>query len=138
MNTSSAYRSFAFLLLTASFFSSCSGDTKNAPGQQEAAAEMTSPSPPQPPSINASDLSVETFEVKDSTSGKSLGWGYDIIFSGGGKVHQPTIPAIQGIKYFSSEADAKKTGDFAAEKIKRYGGLTGLTTRELDSLGVTQ
>jgi hypothetical protein len=136
MNLSSFYHSSALLIAACSLLYSCSGDTKKEPVQPVPAEASVPPVVNQPPAINTENLTVKTFEVKDSTSGKSLGWGYDIIFSQGGKIHQPSIPAVQGIQYFSSEEKAKRTGDFAASKMQRYGGLTGLTIEELDSLGV--
>ncbi|MFL5762767.1 MAG: DUF4907 domain-containing protein [Bacteroidia bacterium] len=137
MNTPTL-RSFALLLFLGSFWVSCSNNRpKDRPVVQQTpespanVAEM-----PAPPPVDIGKMKARIYEVKDSVSGKSLGWGYDIIFEGGGKVHQPTIPGLPGFQYFKTEGKAKKTADFALAKIRHYGGLTGITTEELDSLDV--
>src|ERR1043166_9043404 len=138
MNSTPLSRSFAVVLLSGSFLISCSSTkTQDQPETQVASPAVVSEAPP-PPSINTENIKVSVYMIVDSVSGKSLGWGYDLIFAGGAKIHQPTIPAVQGIQYFSSSEKANKTAEFAAAKIKRCGGLAGITTNELDSLGVTK
>ncbi|MBA3971816.1 MAG: DUF4907 domain-containing protein, partial [Bacteroidetes bacterium] len=83
-------------------------------------------------------ITSKTFEIKDSTSGKSLGWGYDICVNDQPAIHQSNIPAVQGLKYFSSEEKARITGEYAAKKMKTSGSLPTLSIKELDSLGVTK
>lgn len=79
---------------------------------------------------------AKTFEVKDSTTNKVLGWGYDIYIDNKRTIHQPHIPAVQGNSYFATEEDALKTGRFAADKMKTTGSLPTISLEELESLGI--
>ena len=83
------------------------------------------------------NMEVKTFEVKDST-GKALGWGYDIYVKNIKTIHQPIIPAIPGNKPFKTESEANKIGMLALSKMKRTGNLPTLFIKELDSLGITR
>lgn len=87
------------------------------------------------PAFSADYMEVKTFEVKDST-GKSMGWGYDIYIENKKTIHQPIIPAIPGNRSFKTEADARKTGMFALGKMIKESALPTLLIKELDSLGV--
>jgi hypothetical protein len=88
------------------------------------------------PSFSSSSLTIKTFEIVDSITNKSLGWGYDIYNDNIKTIHQPIIPALPGNMAFPSEKDAKKTGLYAIDKIKKTGSLPSLSIKELDSLGV--
>lgn len=92
---------------------------------------------PPPPDFKSDKLELKIYEVIDSVTKKSKGWGYDIII-GTGKIHQPTIPAIQGYKSFVTKEEAQKTGTFALNKMKKTGAMPTITIRELDSLGITK
>jgi hypothetical protein len=78
---------------------------------------------------------IKTFEVKND-AGTSEGWGYDIYIDSARTIHQPTIPAIEGIHSFKTKSDAERTGTFAMNKMKSSGSFPTLTMHELDSLGV--
>ena len=126
-----------FFYFSCIIFASCLGKNDNLQSQQstkiiESPTEDSSGQPLEPVSVN---ISVKTFEVTDST-GKFQGWGYDILLDGKRAIHQPIIPAIAGNKAFKTEADAKKTGLFAVEKMNTQGSLPTLLVKELDSLGV--
>lgn len=126
-------------LFIIAFCFACNNDSEN---ENQKNADLTSVASveanttPQPPTINSQLLELKTFEVKDTTTGKSLGWGYDIYIDGKRNIHQPIIPGIPGNNSFSSEEKAKITGTFAINKMKQTGGLPTITTKELDSLGV--
>lgn len=77
------------------------------------------------------DAIIEVKAFKDS-----LGWGYDIFINKSQYVHQPHIPAIPGNRGFSSEANAKKAGEFVAYKIRNNIMPPSVTPQELDSLDV--
>lgn len=140
MNFRISICSFAGLALAA-FCISCSNNEANA-DQKSTKVSLAAPTeldaPPQSPSINSQLLDLKTFEVKDKTTGKLLGWGYDIYIDGKRNIHQPIIPGIAGNNSFSSEEKAKTTGTFAINKMKQTGGLPTITIKELDSLGVTK
>lgn len=120
----------------------CFACNNNSESENQKSANLTPASSdeankiPQPPTINSQLLELKTFEVKDTTTEKSLGWGYDIYIDGKRNIHQPIIPGIPGNNSFSSEEKAKITGTFAINKMKQTGGLPTITTKELDSLGV--
>lgn len=80
-------------------------------------------------------VEARAFEVLDST-GKSVGWGYDLYIDGKRTIHQPIIPAIMGNRSFATQQDAQRTGDLAAAKMSRNGDLPTISEKELDSLGV--
>lgn len=126
-----------FFYFSSITLASCLGKNDNLQSQQstkinESITDDSARQPIKPVSVN---VSVKTFEVTDST-GKSQGWGYDIFLDGKRAIHQPIIPAIAGNKAFKTEADAKKTGLFAVEKMNLQGSLPTLLVKELDSLGV--
>ena len=123
------------------FCFSCSSNSEN--GNQKNGALLNENIPetvntPQPPSINTQSLELKTFEIKDTLSGKSLGWGYDIYVDGKRNIHQPILPGVPGNQHFSSEKDATLTATFAVNKMKQTGGLPTITLKELDSLGITK
>ena len=64
------------------------------------------------------------------------GWGYDIYVNDKKYIHQTTIPSVPGTLGFKTEEDAKKVGDFTANKIKRNIMPPSVTPEELDSLGI--
>ena len=84
---------------------------------------------------HSEQIEVKTFEVKDS-SGKPKGWGYDLYVAGKRSFHQPIIPAVAGNNSFETEADAKKTGELAANKMKSTGSFPTISISDLDSLGI--
>ena len=128
-------------LFVAVFLYSCTNsDEKNNQKQLAVSSAniVESNNTPQPPSITSQSLELKTFEIKDTLSGKSLGWGYDIYVDGKRNIHQPILPGVAGNKHFSSEEHATITGTFAVNKMKQTGGLPTITIKELDSLGVTK
>lgn len=64
------------------------------------------------------------------------GWGYDIYTDSVKMIHQPTIPAVPGIRSFKTEEDAARTGNYAISKMQGTGSFPTLSVQELDSLGV--
>jgi hypothetical protein len=87
--------------------------------------------------LTSQNITTKTFEVKDST-GKSVGWGYDIYIENKKMIHQPIIPAIAGNNPFKTEKQAQLVGELAATKIKELGSLPTISVHELDSLGITK
>lgn len=127
--------SIVLLLSGLSTFPGC--DNKPTPGGTEATTTISETEIPASPSFSATRFEVKTFEVKDTLTKLSTGWGYDIYADNARMIHQPIIPAIQGNKSFPSEEKARKTGEFAVKKMRSTGTLPTLTIAELDSLDVT-
>ena len=123
-------------LIASLLFFSCNSHKEEVVQNQEMASVQESPAVPQAPTFSSDNLEVKTYEVKDTTSGKSLGWGYDLYVDGHLTIHQPILPGVAGNISFDSEQAAKITGTFALDKMKKSGGLPTITVQELDSLGV--
>jgi len=69
--------------------------------------------------------------------GTSGNFGYQILDATGKMViNQPNIPAIQGIKGFLSESDARKAAEFVIQKIDNGHFPPTFTVGELDSLRI--
>ena len=69
--------------------------------------------------------------------GTTGNFGYQILDATGKMViNQPNIPAIQGIKGFSSENDARKAAEFVIQKIDNGHFPPTFTVAELDSLRI--
>lgn len=76
-------------------------------------------------------------EVRTFNSDPVLGgFGYDVYLNSKLYVHQPHIPAVSGNKGFSSETNARRTGEFVAYKIRNNIMPPSVSPAELDSLGV--
>lgn len=74
--------------------------------------------------------SIEIFNTNENE------FGYDILVNGMKYVHQPHIPAIEGMAGFKSKEDAEKTASLMIEKIKNNIIPPTISKAELDSLGV--
>lgn len=74
----------------------------------------------------------DTMKSQDATGG----FGYDVMLNGRLYLHQPMIPAVQGLKTFSSEKDAKKMAEFVLLKIKNNIMPPTVSIPEIDSLGI--
>jgi hypothetical protein len=77
-------------------------------------------------------IAVITFRLENGE-----GWGYKINRGSHTFINQDIIPVIMGKHYFQSEEDARKVGEFAAEKVrKNQGGFPDLTRQELLDLKI--
>lgn len=75
------------------------------------------------------DYSVKSIQTEN-------GWGYQIFKGKKLLINQPTIPAVQGNKSFSSELDAIKVGDLVVNKLLQNQFPPTVSSEELISLGV--
>ncbi|TND09140.1 MAG: hypothetical protein FD123_1543 [Bacteroidetes bacterium] len=80
-------------------------------------------------------VEAKTFEVK-TDEGKPWGWGYDLYVDGKKTIHQNIIPAVQGNQPFATEQDARKVGDFAADKMMKTGEFPTISVEELQEMGI--
>lgn len=67
---------------------------------------------------------------------KYTGYGYAILVFGARQVNQPHKPGMPGLAGFNTAADAKKTGEFVAYKIRNNIMPPTVSMQEMDSLGV--
>ena len=96
------------------------------------------------PNDNASVIPNEEVNTKSTepvyqiitTELPDKGYGYQILKDGKLIIDQQQIPAVQGNQYFTSEEDAKRTGELALKKIKEQMFPPTISIEELDSLGV--
>ncbi|HWY10701.1 MAG TPA: DUF4907 domain-containing protein [Bacteroidia bacterium] len=85
---------------------------------------------------NDNDLTVKAYQIKDSSS-RVIGWGYDIYLKDNRIIHQPIIPAIEGVKPFKTLVDALSIGNLSISKMKKgNNALPTISIKELDSLKI--
>jgi hypothetical protein len=82
------------------------------------------------------DYSLSTFENIDST-GKHLGYGYDILNGSKRMIHQTTIPGEPGINGFVSAEEAERVARLVLLKLESNSGFPTINRQELDSLKIT-
>jgi len=76
------------------------------------------------------ELSVQTFKT-------GIGWGYDVLTNDSVYIHQEFIPAIEGRKGFTTEAQARTIGNLALSKMKSR-KLPMITLAEIDSCKISR
>mgnify|MGYP001558708447 FL=1 len=94
---------------------------------------------PQPKSKNvpAKNSSSSNSDIKVSTyKDKNELWGYDVYVNGVLLVHQTNIPAVSGNRGFATEAEARKTAELMANKIRKNILPPSITIQELKDIGV--
>ncbi len=122
---------FIFIVLFAGYACSPGGPVS---GDKKAGESGNQPAATRPEPAEAGIWSVRTFSNTDGDSG----YGFDILNGEKIYVHQPTVPAVQGVRGFSSEANAKACGELMVYKI-RHGILPpSVSVAELDSLGISR
>jgi len=77
----------------------------------------------------------KTKDMEVRITAQHPGYGYQIINNNKIIINQPFIPAIQGEKTFTNEADAQKTAQLVLSKIHHY-SLPGISVHELDSMNI--
>jgi hypothetical protein len=87
------------------------------------------------PHFEKANISVKTFQNNADNDARGT-WGYDVYVDTSRYITQPSIPSVPGNKGFSSEARARKAGEFVAYKVKHNIMPPAVTPAELDSLGV--
>ena len=63
-------------------------------------------------SRNEMQPELQTFQLGD-------GWGYKVLMNKKVMIYQPTIPAIDSLRPFPSEASARRIGSLVVERIKK-------------------
>lgn len=81
-------------------------------------------------------VECKTFEIKDSTSNTTHGWGYELYVDGKKIIRQAMMPAVGGICAFMSEADAMKMGSLAAYRFGSTGNFPTIRLEDYDSLNI--
>lgn len=58
------------------------------------------------------------------------GWGYKVLMNKKVMIYQPTIPAIDSLRPFPSEASARRIGNLVVERIKKNQSFS-ITTEDI-------
>lgn len=74
------------------------------------------------------------FEIKTFTYDN--GWGYDIYLDNQKYIHQPNIPAVNGLHIFVSEGDAVKVAELMVKKMEDGMTHPTISVEDLDSLHI--
>ncbi len=74
-----------------------------------------------------------SIEIISSPGG---GYGYNIYHEKKLRIHQPSVPAMQGSHGFTTKADAEKIARKVIEKMKNGEALPAITIEELKELNV--
>lgn len=135
---------FIYLFTIALLFNSCKNDQEVTDDTLVIeAVDSSEPTPIETKTIKTQD--EPALPTSPRLSGKytikayltdSLGWGYTILEGTKVVVNQPHIPAVQGLKGFSSEARAKRAGEEVAFKLEQGIVPPTLTVAELKAIKV--
>ncbi len=74
------------------------------------------------------------YEVKTFVEG--YGFGYDIYVNGEKYIHQPNIPAVNGLHMFTSESDARKVAELMVQKMQNGMAHPTISIEELNALQI--
>ncbi len=88
------------------------------------------------PAVNQLEITPEELQTEIKIFGQDGGWGYDVFVNGEKYIHQPAIPAINGLKPFKTEEDATKVAQLVEQKIKGNLMPPTVTMDELQLLGI--
>jgi hypothetical protein len=120
-----------FLIVAGFLAGSCNGPLNNksdaecADSLQARELELR-----QQDSLNASASAPE-----NETGG---GFGYDLLSGGTTLIHQPHIPAINGMKGFATREDAEKVAGLMLYKVKNGIMPPTISIEEMDSLKIVK
>jgi hypothetical protein len=67
---------------------------------------------------------------------ENVGWGYDIYEGESLRIHQPHIPAVQGVHGFDTEAQAKEVANHICAKMNAGISPPTITIDEMRQMGV--
>lgn len=70
---------------------------------------------------------LQTFQLGD-------GWGYKVLMNRKVLIYQPTIPAIDSLRSFPTEASARRIGSLVVKRIKKNQNFTITTDDIIHSL----
>jgi len=117
------------------FIAGCSESAKNTQPVSAPEGQTLKESPASVPEVTT--VIFKNDITKDSAVG---GFGYRIFVVNKNdttfRMHQPTIPAIQGNRGFGTSSDAEKVATLAVKKINAGNSFPTISTGELDSLGI--
>jgi hypothetical protein len=104
--------------------------------QIESITETAKEDPVQASSPEKPKVSSGKFATKAIFS-DGIGWGYDIYEGSSIRIHQPHIPAVEGNRGFSSEADAIKVAEMVIYKLENGIVPPSITKQEMIQAGIS-
>jgi hypothetical protein len=128
---------FIVLIILVLIFVSC-GDVgskknpENSPKNSAKNEELSVKDNPVEAEIREKNTSV--YEVR--TVENASGWGYEVWKDGAMVIKQEHIPAVQGIRSFSSQEQAQKAADIIKAKLDQGIFPPTMSMAELQSIGV--
>ncbi|MFY7991190.1 MAG: DUF4907 domain-containing protein [Fluviicola sp.] len=75
--------------------------------------------------------------VAKAVYSEGIGWGYDIYEGSSIRIHQPHIPAVEGNRGFSSEAEAIKVAELVIYKLENGIVPPSITKQEMIQAGIS-
>lgn len=85
---------------------------------------------------NKEEKTVENKATYKLFGSDDAGWGFDIYMNDKKFIHQPHIPAINGVHPFKSKEDAGKVAELMIEKIEKNIIPPGVSVAELEELNI--
>jgi len=120
---------FIVLIILVLVFVSCEDAIpKESPNNED----LTLTDKPVEAEIHEKNTSV--YEVR--TVENASGWGYEVWQDGAMVIKQEHIPAVQGIRSFSSQEQAQKAADIIKTKLEQGIFPPTMSMEELQSIGV--
>ena len=123
-----------FGLLVILFFSCENTGTKISSNIVNEKDPEISPSTPTEEKSEVENVKKSPYEVK--TVQNYLGWGYEVWKDGALIINQIHIPAIQGLRAFTSQEQAQKAVDIIKTKLDKGIFPPTISIDELRSIGV--
>lgn len=129
-----------FMIVAGFLAGSCNGpldnksDAECADSLQARELELRQQDSLSTPEMTATgEISVAIFENETGD-----GFGYDLLSDGKTLIHQPHIPAINGMKGFATREDAEKVANLMLYKVKSGIMPPTVSIEEMDSLKIVR
>lgn len=117
---------FLFFITQAAVFVGCADEQQTDSHLKTTSTQNTAV---QPTPVLEKNVQYQSFKTTE-------GWGFDITVNGSLYIHQEHIPAVNGMVYFKSEADANKVAEMMTEKIYNNIMPPSVTPEELQAAGI--
>ena len=128
---------FIVLIILVLVFVSCEDaankkNPENSPKNSTKNEELTLKDKPKEDEIPEKNTSVYQVRTVENASG----WGYEVWKDGAMVIKQEHIPAVQGIRAFSSQEQAQKAAEIIKAKLDQGIFPPTMSMAELQSIGV--
>ena len=110
-------------------FFSCKEETEHNKPESDDLIMVENPTRDTIQQVNKSFYEVKTIE-------NSIGWGYEVWKDGAMVINQKHIPAVQGVRAFSSKEQAQKAAEIIKGKLDQGIFPPTISLEELQSIGI--